>query len=71
MRTLALRQSVDLKRPFLEQRDEIVDAFTRHYLEALLAHTNGNQSAAAALAGLDRTYLGRLLAKTGLRGKIE
>jgi DNA-binding NtrC family response regulator len=71
VRTLALRQSVDLKRPFLEQRDEIVDAFTRHYLEALLAHTNGNQSAAAEVAGLDRTYLGRLLAKVGLRGKLE
>ncbi|MBL8739932.1 MAG: AAA family ATPase, partial [Myxococcales bacterium] len=55
----------------LEQRDELVDAFTRLYLEALLAHTNGNQSAAAEVAGLDRTYLGRLLAKTGLRGKSE
>lgn len=71
VRTLALRQAVDLKRPFLEQRDELVDAFTRIYLDALLSHTNGNQSAAAALAGLDRTYLGRLLAKTGLRGRSE
>ncbi len=63
VRRLALERSVDLSRPFLEQRDALVDAFTRAYLDALLAHTGGNQTAAAALAGLDRTYLGRLLAK--------
>lgn len=71
LRTLALRQAVDLKRPFLEQRDELMDAFTRQYLETLLAHTNGNQSAAAELAGLDRTYLGRLLTKLGMKGRAE
>lgn len=71
VRSLALRQAVDLKRPFLAQRDEIAEAFTRFYLEALLAHVNGNQSAAAEIAGLDRTYLGRLLAKMGMRGKLE
>jgi DNA-binding protein Fis len=31
-----------------------------------MARTRGNQTKAAALAGLDRTYLGRLLAKYGL-----
>ncbi len=54
---------IDLSRPYLEQRDALVDRFTRAYLEALLAHTGGNQTAAAQIAGLDRTYLGRLIAK--------
>ena len=40
--------------------------FTRVYLQALLSHTNGNQTSAAKLAGLDRSYLGRLLVKHGL-----
>jgi transcriptional regulator with GAF, ATPase, and Fis domain len=63
VRQVALRHSVDLSRPFLEQRDELLEEFTRTYLEALLAHTGGNQTAAAQIAGLDRTYLGRLLGK--------
>lgn len=63
VRRLALKNMIALDRPFLEQRDEIVDEFTRLYLDALLAQTNGNQSVAAQVAGLDRTYLGRLLSK--------
>ena len=51
---------------YLAQRDAIVDDFTRRYFTALLEHTKGNQSEAARLAGLDRTYLGRMLAKLGL-----
>ncbi|MFO0547230.1 MAG: sigma 54-interacting transcriptional regulator [Polyangiaceae bacterium] len=63
VRRSTLDQMIDLDRPFLEQRDQLVDEFTRLYLEALLVRTGGNQTAAAQLAGLDRTYLGRLLAK--------
>ena len=66
-RRALLAAAVDLKRPFLEQRDELVDEFAGVYLDALLASTNGNQTAAAQIAGLDRTYLGRLLAKLGRR----
>ncbi|MDB4942414.1 MAG: Response regulator of zinc sigma-54-dependent two-component system [Labilithrix sp.] len=51
---------------YLAQRDAMVDAFTRRYLAALLEHTRGNQSEAARIAGLDRTYLGRMLVKLGL-----
>ena len=51
---------------YLAQRDAVVDAFTRRYLGALLEHTRGNQSEAARIAGLDRTYLGRMLGKLGL-----
>ena len=66
LRRAVLKQSVDLARPFVEQRDAIAEEFTRVYLEALLAHAGGNQTIAAQVAGLDRTYLGRLLTKLGM-----
>ncbi|MBL8612971.1 MAG: sigma 54-dependent Fis family transcriptional regulator [Myxococcales bacterium] len=64
----ALRDLADVARPYAEQKDALVEQFTRAYLVKLMAHTKGNQSAAARLAGLDRTYLGRLLVKHGLAG---
>jgi transcriptional regulator with GAF, ATPase, and Fis domain len=63
---LVANQLVDTSRPYLELRDELVDEFSRAYLEAVLARTSGNQTAAAKAAGVDRTYFGRLLAKYGL-----
>lgn len=57
---------VDVNRPFLAQRDELVDRFTRRYLEALLAHTGGNQRLAARLSGLNRGYLRRMLGRHGM-----
>ena len=66
LRRAVLKQAVDLTRPFVEQRDALADDFARIYLEALLAHTGGNQTLAAEVAGLDRTYLGRLLTRLGL-----
>jgi DNA-binding protein Fis len=44
-----------------------VQRFTRAYLERLLAATEGNQSEAARISGLERSYLGKLLGKLGLR----
>lgn len=64
---LALEEAVDVHRPYAQQKDELVDRFSRKYVEAMLAHTGGNQTLAARLAGLDRTYFGRLLSKLGLR----
>jgi DNA-binding NtrC family response regulator len=61
----ALSGTVRMDATYAEQKDAIVERFTRIYLDRLMAHANGNQSQAARLAGLDRTYLGRLLAKTG------
>jgi DNA-binding NtrC family response regulator len=52
--------------PYLAQRDALVEAFSRRYLTSLLDHTQGNQSEAARIAGLDRTYLGRMIARLGL-----
>ena len=67
-----LREVVDVRRPYAEQKDEVTDRFTLVYLQALMAHCGGNQSRAAKLAGLNRSYLGRLLAKHGLaRGKAD
>jgi DNA-binding NtrC family response regulator len=57
--------SPSLDVPYLEQRDALVDAFTRKYVTVLLERTRGNQTEAARIAGLDRTYFGRLLAKLG------
>jgi DNA-binding NtrC family response regulator len=62
---LQLGQLLDLDRPYLEQRDALVDRFTRLYLAALLERAGGNQSAAARIAGVDRTYLAKLLARHG------
>ena len=44
----------------------LVEAFTREYLMKLLDCTNGNQVQAARIAGLDRSYLGRMVSKLGL-----
>ena len=62
----AFSEVVDVQRPYADQKDEVTDRFTRVYLMALMAHANGNQSVAARLAGLNRSYLGRLLVKHGL-----
>jgi transcriptional regulator with GAF, ATPase, and Fis domain len=62
----ALAQAVDLGRPIADQREEIASRFTRHYLEALLRKTGGNQSEAARLSGMDRGHLGKLIAKLGV-----
>jgi DNA-binding protein Fis len=53
-------------RSYAEQKDALVERFTAVWLEAVLALTDGNQTEAARLAGLDRGYLGRLIARHGL-----
>jgi transcriptional regulator with GAF, ATPase, and Fis domain len=63
---LALYELVDVALPLGAQKEEIANEFTRIYLEVLLARTGGNQTAAARVAGIDRTYLGRLLVKLGI-----
>jgi len=61
----SLAPLLDMSRPFLEQKDAVVDTFTKLYLEALMDLAQGNQSEAARLSGLNRTYLGRILNKYG------
>jgi two-component system, NtrC family, response regulator GlrR len=62
----ALADLVDLSRPYADQKEEIAERFTKVYLQALLLESKFNQSAAARTAGLDRTHLGRMLARHGL-----
>jgi DNA-binding protein Fis len=60
---MALGDLVDVGRSYAAQKEELCERFTRIYLQALMVHTAGNQTAAAKLAELDRSYLGRLLTK--------
>jgi DNA-binding NtrC family response regulator len=53
--------TVDLSRPFIEAREELLARFEKSYLEAMLAREGGNISRAARAAGLDRMHFKRLL----------
>jgi DNA-binding NtrC family response regulator len=55
--------AIDLSRPFIEAREELLAHFEKSYLEAMLARHNGNISRAARAAGLDRMHFKRLLAR--------
>ena len=59
-------ESIRFDVPYLEQRDAMVNAFTVRYLTELLELTRNNFSEAARMAGMDRTYFGRLVTKLGL-----
>lgn len=50
------------------QKQALLDTFQRVYLTLLLRHTQGNQSEAARISGLQRSYLGQLLAKANSSG---
>lgn len=55
-----------LDMPFKEAKAQLVEAFERDYLTALLARHHGNISRAAAEAGIDRNYIHRLVKKYNL-----
>jgi two-component system, NtrC family, response regulator GlrR len=55
-----------LELPFKEAKAQLVEAFERDYLQALLARHHGNISRAAAEAGIDRNYIHRLVKKYNL-----
>jgi transcriptional regulator with GAF, ATPase, and Fis domain len=63
---LLMREVVDTDKPYAEQKERLADLFTRYYLTALLAKTGGNQSEAARISGLERSYLGKLIVKFGI-----
>jgi two-component system, NtrC family, response regulator GlrR len=62
----AIRGLVDLERPLMEQREAVVEQFTRAYLLALMERTGGNQSEASRVSGVERSHLRKLLIKHGL-----
>jgi DNA-binding NtrC family response regulator len=55
--------AVDLTRPFIEAREELLARFEQGYLEGQLSRHGGNISRAARAAGLDRMHFKRLLAR--------
>lgn len=70
-RRVAPSATVDITRPFHESKEEVIEAFERAYLEALLLRFDGNISQAAREAGIDRKTIHRLLNKYGLRLRFE
>jgi DNA-binding NtrC family response regulator len=63
--------NVSLERPFIEQRDALVERFEATYLKGMLDKHEGNLSRAAANAGMDRMYFKRRLARHGLLPKPD
>ena len=52
--------------PYLEAKAQVVDAFTRRYVERLLKQTRGNVSEAARVSGLERVSLQKILKRLGI-----
>ena len=52
--------------PYLEAKAQVVDVFTRRYVERLLKQTRGNVSEAARASGLERVSLQKILRRLGI-----
>ena len=67
--------TVDIEQPFKDQKNAIIGSFERAYIEQLLAATQGNITAAARKAGIDRMYLYKLVDRYRIdlpaRGKLS
>jgi DNA-binding NtrC family response regulator len=61
----ALCESIDLSRPYSELKERLLERFQYLYLDLLMTRTAGNQSEAARVSGLDRSYLNRVLRRLG------
>jgi len=61
----------DIDLPFKEAKAKVVDRFERGYIDAILKRHEGNLSAAARAAEIDRKHLRELLRKHGLRESSE
>ena len=59
--------TIDVSLPLRTVRETWLRHVERRYLEELLAAHNGNVTAAARAAGVDRVHMHRLLVKAGLR----
>ena len=64
--TAASPSAVSFEQPFKEFRERWIDHGEREYLQRLLERHGRNVPAAAEAAGLDRTYVYRLIRKHGL-----
>ena len=59
--------AVDLAVPFKDAKRQMMDAFDRSYLTALFDAHDGNLSAAARAAGLDRMSIYKMIQRLGIR----
>ena len=66
---LALKQSIDPSLPYQQLKEEFLAVFSKAYFSKLMDTTNGNQTEAARVSGIDRSYLGKLLTKYGVSKK--
>jgi two-component system nitrogen regulation response regulator GlnG len=64
---IAPAPAITADRPFHDAKAEVVARFERDYLTDLMRKSDGNVSAAARTAGLERKYLYKLLERAGLR----
>ena len=58
-------QCSDVVENFRDAKQRVGEAFEHQYVDRLLSTTGGNISAAARMAGLDRSNFRRLLKRTG------
>lgn len=58
---------IDTSTTMRDARQRWMRYFERTYVAELLVQTNGNVSAAAVLAGVDRVYMHRMITRCGLR----
>jgi DNA-binding NtrC family response regulator len=70
-RPMTTTGSVNVDLPFKIAKAQVVDNFEREYVRALLKRHDGNLSAAARAAEVDRKHLRELLRKHGLREASE
>ncbi|MGE5185530.1 MAG: sigma-54 interaction domain-containing protein [Acidobacteriota bacterium] len=63
--------TVDIDVPFKVAKQKLVDEFDRRYLEALLGEHDGNISAAARAAGIERMSIYKMIRRLGLDKKDE
>jgi transcriptional regulator of acetoin/glycerol metabolism len=61
----SVNPAVSAELPYKQARGQMIEAFEREYVRALLAKHDGNVSKAARVAGIDRVYLHRLIRKYG------
>ncbi len=57
-----------IQTPFGATLQEALDAFKQKFIQTTLAHTEGNRKKAAAIMGIQRTYLSRLISRYRIAG---
>ncbi len=66
---LEREEALNIEKPYAVLKDEVIERFHRAYFPQLLKKAAGNQSAAARISGLDRSYLGKLISRYGIKGR--